>query len=150
MLTYQARAPIVASPDAVWSVLADVPHWDQWTPTVTRVEPLDGTTVAIGARFRVHQPRLRPTIWTVTTVQAPSHFTWEARTPGMLMVAEHMLRPVSPGQVEVVLSFHFGGVLGAIIGRLTASLVRSYLATEATSLRKRVESQRPNGGASSP
>ena len=54
------------------------------------------------------------------------------------MRAEHALQQRLPNQVEVVLQFHFRGPLGAVVGRLYASLVRSYLATEAAALSARV------------
>ena len=49
-----------ASPEVVWSVLADVEHWHNWTPTVIEVKALNGTGLKAGAKYRVVQPKLRP------------------------------------------------------------------------------------------
>ncbi len=59
--------------------------------------------------------------------------------PGMHMLAEHHVRAVNANQTEVTLSFAFQGFLGEIMGRLYRNMVESYIATEAQSLKKRVE-----------
>ncbi len=61
--------------------------------------------------------------------------------PGMLMVADHILKPVTANQTEVTLTFAFQGFLGEIIGRMYRATVESYIVTEAQSLKKRVEQQ---------
>ena len=138
MLRYQATASIEAPLEAAWHLLRDVLHWNTWTPTVTRVEALDGPDLAPGHRFRVEQPKLRPAIWSVTQVEASS-FSWESRAPGVRMLAEHTLESTTSGRLALTLGFSFQGVLGGLVGRLNRKLVESYLATEAASLRRRVE-----------
>lgn len=145
MLYYEASASIQAPLESVWRLLADVLHWNQWTPTVTQVEALDHPELSPGNRFRVHQPKLRPAIWSVTCVEAPSSFTWESRSPGVVMIADHTVERVASGHTGLTLSFSFKGVLGPVVGRLYKNLVESYLATEATSLRRRVEADVANG-----
>lgn len=139
MLTYESSASINAALEIVWRALSDVTHWDHWTPTVTKVQALDQSELGLGNRFKVHQPDLRPAIWSVTAIQTPSSFTWESRSPGMVMIAEHTLQRSAAGRTELTLRFSFRGVLGAIFGRLSKSLVEGYLATEAVSLRRHVE-----------
>jgi len=134
MLHYEASASIRAPREPVWLRLADVVHWNLWTPTVTLVEALDGSEIGLGRRFRVHQPKLRPAVWSVTLLEAPLRFTWEARAPGVVMVADHEVEELESGHTGVTLRFSFGGVLGGLVGRLYRKLVRSYLATEAASL----------------
>lgn len=138
MLTYQASTTINAPVPTVWPVLADVVRWNNWTPTVTKVEALEHSEIGLGRRFRVYQPKLQPTVWTVTALDAPSSFTWEARMPGLWMVAEHTLTAAA-NQTALVLKFSFGGALGFLVGKMYKSLIEDYLATEAASLRKRVE-----------
>jgi hypothetical protein len=60
--------------------------------------------------------------------------------PGMHMIAEHTVRAVSSNQTDVTLNFAFHGFLGEIIGRMYRNTVKSYIQTEAQSLKKRVES----------
>lgn len=139
MPTYSVSNTIIASPETVWKVLSDVAHWHEWTPTVTKVEVLDQPELKLGSRYKVYQPKLQPAIWIVTTFVPPSSFVWESSMPGIHMVAEHMLKQVSAEQTELTLTFTFKGWLGRIMGNLYRTTVESYIATEAQSLKKRVE-----------
>jgi len=143
MLRYEASASIRAPLESVWPVLFDVVRWNRWTPTILRVEALDGEGIAPGRRFRVHQPRLRPTIWRVISVEPPKSFTWEARAIGTRMTADHVLARTTPGETGLTLAFSFAGPLGGLVGRMTGRLVQSYLDTEATSLRRCSEGDAP-------
>lgn len=125
--------------ETVWLRLSDVLRWNQWTPTVTQVEALDRPELGLGNRYRVHQPKLRPATWSVTRLEAPLRFTWEARFPGVRMIADHSIERVSSGLAAVTLRFSFEGWLGPLVGRLNRKLVQSYLATEAACLRSAVE-----------
>lgn len=137
--TFESSIVIAAEAGAVGSVLSDVANWPNWLPTVTKVESLDGAAVAPGARFVVYQPRLRPATWKVTRLEAPREFVWEARSPGLHMLAEHAVTPQPPDASAVLLRFSFGGLLGGLMGRLFGSTVRDYLAREAAALKTRVE-----------
>jgi uncharacterized membrane protein len=139
MLVYQSQSVINAGSHRVWKVLADVARWPQWLPTVTRVVPLDGESIVVGARYRVEQPKLKPAVWTVTEVQDQRRFVWKADLPGIRMVAEHTIVEKAPEVSEVVLSFSFGGLLGGIMGRMLRSIVTGYLAQEAAALKHAVE-----------
>jgi len=142
MLTYEASTVIAAEASAVWHVLSDVADWPQWLPTVTKVTPLDGTSISPGSRFVVYQPKLRPTTWKITELEAPRRFVWEARSPGLLMVADHAIATHAPGSSAVLLRFSFGGLLGGLIGRLFRSITERYLAQEAAALKNTVERSR--------
>jgi uncharacterized membrane protein len=142
MITYESSTSIDAPAEAVWRVLSDVVQWPKWLPTVSRVEPLNGTSLRLGSRFVVHQPGLRPATWTVSEIDEPRRFAWVARSPGIRMVAEHDVTQDSSAISRVVLRFSFGGLLGGIVGRIFRNVTESYLAQEATSLKQRVESSR--------
>ena len=139
MPQYSTSISINANQESVWKVLSDIAHWHEWTPTVTKVEVLDTLELKLNNRYKVYQPKLQPAVWTVTVLTPPSNFNWESRMPGMLMLAEHIVRAISATQTEVTLSFAFQGFLGEIMGRLYRNLVESYIATEAQALKKRVE-----------
>ena len=141
MKLYSTSITINASQEAVWKELSKVAYWNEWTPTVTKVEALDGPELKLNNRYKLFQPKLQPAVWTVTVLTPPSNFTWEARLPGMLMLAEHNLRPISPNQIELILTFAFQGFLGELVGRLYRKTVESYLTIEAQSLKKRAENQ---------
>jgi len=92
MPTYESSTTVSATPEAVWRVLSDVAAWPEWLPTVSRVEPLDQGALRLGARFIVHQRKLRPVTWTVWHLVSLKSFTWVSRSPGMEMLAEHTVR----------------------------------------------------------
>jgi uncharacterized membrane protein len=131
---------INASQEAIWTILSDVSHWHEWTPTVTKVEVLDTPEIKLNNRYKVFQPKLRPAKWTVTLLTPPSNFTWESKTPGMHMVAEHILISKGTNQTELTLTFTFNGWLGKLIGRMYGKTAENYIQTEAQSLKKRIES----------
>lgn len=140
MPTYESSADIAADTSAVWRLLSDVASWPLWLPTVTKVVALDGNPLALGSRFVVHQPGLRPATWRVTELEAPSRFTWEARSPGLRMVARHSVVPREMGSSVVRLQFSFEGMLGGILGSLFRSVTERYLAQEAAALKASAES----------
>ncbi|MBV8821000.1 MAG: SRPBCC family protein [Acidobacteriaceae bacterium] len=139
MPTYVSSISIAAPRESVWRVLSDVVAWPAWLPTVTKVVPLDGTSLRLGSRFVVHQPKLRPAIWTVSEVEAPARFVWVARLPGVRMVAEHTITEDAAAGSMAELRFSFAGLLGDIVGRLFRRVTESYIAQEASSLKYKVE-----------
>jgi len=139
MPQYSSSISINASQETIWKVLSDVAHWNEWTPTVTRVEVLDAPELKLDNRYKVYQPKLQPALWSVTVLKPPSSFIWESKMPGMVMIAGHILKSMGTNQNELALTFSFHGALGAIIGRLYRKTVEDYLAIEARSLKTRVE-----------
>ena len=128
---------IPGPPDQIWAILADPLRWPEWTPTVSRVEALDGPTLAIGRRFRLEQPRLSPAVWTVTELEEGQSFTWVSRTPGVVATALHRLRAAEGDQTRVELAVQFSGPLGWLVGLVAGRLTQDYIQTEAEALAKR-------------
>jgi len=141
MKPYSTSITINASQEAVWKIFSDVTRWHEWTPTVTKVEVLDAPELKLGNRYKVFQPKLQPAVWTVTILTPPLKFTWESKTPGMHMVAEHILTSKGTNQTELTLTFTFNGWLGNLIGKMYGKMTEAYIQTEAQSLKKRVESK---------
>jgi carbon monoxide dehydrogenase subunit G len=123
-----------AHPAIVWKVLADVEHWREWTPTVLSIEPLTDLEFAVGARYRVVQPNLRPAIYEVTECVPECKFTWVQRFWGGAMIADHRIRQCDEG-AELELSFASTGPLGNILGKLFSRVISNYVGIEAESLR---------------
>ncbi|HEY8067740.1 MAG TPA: SRPBCC family protein [Burkholderiales bacterium] len=139
MPSYAASISIAAPRESVWRVLSAVASWPEWLPTVSSVQPLDGSPLEVGFQYTVHQPRLRPATWVVTELEPPSRFVWQARSPGLLMVAEHAVADSAPGNSHVTLRFSFEGLLGGPLGWLFRSVTEHYLSQEAASLKFKVE-----------
>jgi uncharacterized membrane protein len=139
MPSYDASVSIASAREPVWRVLATVTDWPTWLPTVSSVEALDGQQLALGARYRIIQPKLPPATWTVTNLEPPRRFAWESRSPGILVVADHIIEDASPGKSKVVLRISFSGWLSAPAGWFARSITESYLAQEAVALKLKVE-----------
>ncbi len=123
-------------------VLADVTQWHEWTPTITRIEPLSSGPFQQGSRFRISQPQLSPAVWEITTWEPFKGFAWESRGPGICMFADHLITVISDGESKVVLRMTFAGLVGNVVGRLYGKLTEKYLAQEAKSLKQRIEGGR--------
>ena len=135
MRRYLRVASIDAPREIVWRILSDVSAWAQWLPTVMRVEMLDGSALRPGARFIVHQPALRPAKWKVVEVDEPRSFKWEARFPGLRMVADHRVERVSATQSVVELEFTFDGYFAGVAAWAYADITQRYLGQEAAALK---------------
>ena len=138
MTKFSISLTINASQDSIWKILSDVAHWQEWTPTVTKVEVLDTPELKLGNRYKVTQPKLQPVVWTVTELNS-ANFTWESKSLGMHMVAEHVVKSISANQSEVTLTFAFNGWLGNLISKMYGKMTEEYIQTEARSLKKRAE-----------
>lgn len=134
-----ATTHIEAPRERVWALLADVAHWPDWLPTMTAVQPLGPAALAIGARYRITQPRLKPAVWTVVRLEPLRSFAWESRAPGVRASADHVLSPMPDGSTSVTLQIEFSGPLAVVARVLAGSLTRDYIAREAALLKQRVE-----------
>jgi carbon monoxide dehydrogenase subunit G len=133
------RFVTAARPETVWQVLADVEHWHDWTPTVQRIESLEGGGFRTGARYRVVQPKLQAAVYEVTACIPDQVFTWVHRLPGGEMIADHRITTRNE-QTEVELSFSSKGLVGDVISLLFSRTIRKFVATEASSLKRKCES----------
>ena len=129
---------IQAPPDRVWAAVRDIEHWNEWTPTITSIRPLDHVPIAVGTRAIVRQPKLLPARWQVTEVDEGRSFTWVTDGPGILVTARHSIEDTANGS-RVTLSLDFAGPLGLLAAHLTRGLNTRYLDLEARGLKKHVE-----------
>ena len=128
---------IDAPPGTVWKVMTDVERWPEWTASVTSIQRLEDGPLVVGSTARVKQPRLLPTVFTVTAVDDRS-FTWVTRSAGVAVTAWHVVEPSEHGS-RATLALEFSGLLGRIVGRLTRSLTTRYVGLEAEGLKRRSE-----------
>jgi uncharacterized protein YndB with AHSA1/START domain len=141
-MEFSITTDVDASPDRVFAVMTDIEKWPEWTPTVTRVERLDGSSLplALNNRIRIVQPKVPPAEWTVTALEAGRGFRIVSRAPGATVVANHWIEPLRDGKgSRVTLSVTFSGWLGKVIARLMRGLNERYLAQEAAGLKRRSE-----------
>lgn len=135
---FQISVDIEALPRIVWSVMADVERWHEWTASVRGIRLIDPGPLRIGSRALIRQPRFPPALWKVTAIETERGFTWKSGLPGMWVHAHHSIAPVEGG-TRVTLTLHYQGVLGRILGNLTRGITHRYLEYEATGLKARSE-----------
>ena len=139
MSDFRHVVEIKVSPQRAWETLLDVEHWPEWTTSVTRVQRLEIGPLTLGSRTRIHQPKLMPAVWCVTSLDEDRRtFAWTARSLGIKVIARHQVEPTKTG-CRVTLSIHYAGLLGAFFARFYRDLNWDYLAREGNGLRKRCE-----------
>lgn len=148
MRQLQRKEQIGASIHRVWSILADIERWPEWTASVTRIEQIDLPPLGPGSRVRIHQPKLRPAVWVVTAWEPERRFVWEAAAgPGVTLIGSHVLIDCEEG-CEVILGLRFDGWFGGLAGLLKGRLAERYQRCEGEGLKAR--SQNPLQGYARP
>jgi hypothetical protein len=125
----------------VWDVYADVERWPTWTESVTAVEPLDGTGLAVGRRFAITQPRFPRLIWEVTSVDAGTGWEWRQRSPGGTTLAHHRIEAIGAGRARVTQGVDQRGPIGVVVGLVVRRLTRRYLDMESQGLKSAAEAR---------
>ena len=99
MSDFRYEVEIRVPPSRVWSVLLDVERWPEWTTSVTRIQRMEVGPISMGSRARIWQPRLRPAVWCVTSLDEKRRiFAWTTRAFGLKIIGRH--------QVEAVTELH--------------------------------------------
>lgn len=114
--TLKIEAPV----ERVWELTLDVESWPDHTPTMTSVERLDRSPIAVGSAVRIKQPAQRARIWTVSDLEPGRRFAWSTRTMGTTMTGTHTLVPSDSGTTQILsvdIEGRFSRLVGALIGR---------------------------------
>ena len=103
-------------------------------------EPAPGPAapLRLGHVHLVTQPRRRPTSYTVEDLVDGRSFSWASGNQAMRQQADHEVVLAGEG-CFVTLSFEMSGTLGNLLSNLAASRIRSFVDTEAASLKARCE-----------
>ena len=134
----QHTVTIAAPPERVWAILVDIERWPERIPTVSTVERLDDGPLTVGSKTRLSQPRLPEGVWTVTELTDGSAYTWESKSPGVTVVASHLVEPHADGS-RLTLSVAISGVLSGVGWLMSRSLTKQYVETEAASIKQVAE-----------
>ncbi len=134
---YEVSVDIDAPAERVWTVLDDVVHWPQWTPTIEEVRLLEDKPFELGSKARVKQPKMNAMIWQVTESEPGRSFVWQTKGAGFRIVAGHYIDPKS----SVRLTIDLTGPLAPLLSLISGKRIRQYVDTEGASLKKHCESQ---------
>jgi uncharacterized membrane protein len=142
----QGASIVIDAPiDVVWSVFTDVERWPTWASSFTSVELINGP-MRLGAKARIHQPRLPTVVWEVTKWEPGRSWTWTATSPGARTEASHVLTRSGAGTIAEQ-SITVAGPIGRLAAFLWRSLTLRYLAIEAAGLKERSEQVAATSGA---
>jgi len=131
---------IEATPEQVWAVLSDVPHWPDWTPTMTSVRRLDDGPFGVDSAAEIRQPKLPRNVWRVTRYEPGRRFEWATAGPGLVTRGDHLVEPLAGGRSRLTLVLESTGALSGLVWLLLGSLTRRYVSLEASSLKRHCES----------
>jgi len=134
MRSFEVHEQIAAPIEIAWTRMVAVESWPDWLPTVRSVEALQPGPFAVGARYRLRQPRLPAAVWRVTELVPGRSFAWESRTPGTVTLGEHILQPRGPDACSVHLRLTLRGPISGLAAWIGGRLIRDYIALEARSL----------------
>jgi uncharacterized protein YndB with AHSA1/START domain len=130
---------INASEERVWAALTDVEHWPDWTSSMTSVARIDSGSFGVGSQARIKQPKLGTMTWTVTDLAPGQSFVWEAKRPGLTLVAGHYLSPGDGGTVNLKLTVEQKGLVGRLFEPLTEQSAKRHVQLEAEGHKRRAE-----------
>ncbi|ORB85647.1 polyketide cyclase [Mycobacterium kansasii] len=134
------REEVVHAPAArVWGLLVDVEGWPAWTKSMRQIKRLEEGPLTVGSRSRVAQPKGRPMVWTVTSLEPMRRFTWVAGQPGLSIEAVHRIDEDGDG-VRTTLELSMAGPLAWLADLIAGSRVRSYVDMESNGLKRAAES----------
>ncbi len=139
MKAYEASSVISSSPEAIWDVLVDGPHWTDWDSAVVRV---DGR-IALGEKVTVY-PEVNPDRgFPVRVVEftPAERMVWRGGMPLGLFsgTRTYTLTGQADGRVRFDLREEYTGPLAGLIGRSIPDLAPSFTRF-ADGLKHRVES----------
>jgi uncharacterized protein YndB with AHSA1/START domain len=130
---------INAPPERVWKTMIDVERWPDYMPHFRSVEWLSEGSMTPGARAKVTPVGFYGTAWEATEVTPPASFTWGTDVmPGILLVAGHVIEPVSEG-ARLTLTLRSSGALAALLSPIVSWTFRRNLRLESEALKQRCE-----------
>ncbi|WP_194898534.1 SRPBCC family protein [Catenulispora pinisilvae] len=138
-MKFRTAIDIDATPATVWRTLTDVESWPKWTASMTSVERLQKGELGQGSTARVTQPKLKPTVYTVTEYDAGKSFVWEMKATGVKVSAVHVVEAVGEGHARMTLGIEQTGALSGLISLLLGKRTRQYVQMEAEGLKKAAE-----------
>ncbi len=131
---------IQAPPTLVWAATEDLENWPVWTPTMLRVDKSTAGVIRVGSLFRVKQPGLPESTWTITSLTNGEHLSWETRRVGLRMAATHDVCGDGHG-TRSTLGLKIFGPFGRMLWPLIRARAQRFLEQENQGLKQFCESR---------
>jgi hypothetical protein len=129
---------IRAQPEHIFKVLTDIEQWNQWTKSIIDISFVGSGGLKVGAKIKVLQPQLPPAVWTITEISKNKSLTWEKRSFGLKMIANHIIEE-SNKETIVKLQIIYQGFMARFFYKLSSALTKRYMTMEITGLKERCE-----------
>lgn len=134
--TVNIDAPV----ELVWELTLDVEAWPKHTPTMSEVQRVEQSPIAVGSAVRIKQPAQRARVWTVSELEPGRRFSWSTRTMGTAMTGTHALVATASGTTQT-LSIDIEGRLSRLVGALIGRPIAKAIATENLGFKAAAENQ---------
>ena len=143
MIDVKVSGTVRATPDAIFSFLADFENWPHWQSDMKTTELVEGERGQQGARYHYVSKAMGQTFDSTVRIvraDAPREVAFEGEWTGMLRPSGHYLVEPAPEGSWVTLNPHpeargFGKVMAPLIGMMIKRYNREHL----EDLRKAVE-----------
>jgi hypothetical protein len=111
MKSYSATTKIQASPDTIWGILTDAPHYPAWEPGVDHIEGTIAPGQKVTAYIKANPKQAFPA--RVTEFVPGRRMTWTGGMPLGLFkgVRTFTLNPQGDGAIEFTIREEFSGPL---------------------------------------
>jgi uncharacterized membrane protein len=139
-MRFEVVREVGVSAEDLWEVVSAVESWPSWTDSISSVRLVSTGPLGAGSQIRVKQPGMPAMTWHVERWEPGSGFAWVARTPGLRVVADHLVTIAGERQSQLTLVVEYQGVLAGAVGRLWGKRTRRFMDMEAEGLKGRAES----------
>jgi hypothetical protein len=126
MKQFSASTTINASPEKIWSIITDGPHYPEWDPSAIRIEGTIAAGEKLKAFTKLSPNRAFPV--KVTEFTPGRKMTWVGGMPLGLFkgVRTFALTPTGNGTVDFSLDEVFSGPLLPLIGRTIPDMSKTF------------------------
>jgi uncharacterized membrane protein len=137
-MRWENTVTIDAPAERVWDLTIDVTAWPSFTPTVTKLDRLDGGPMRVGSAARIKQPGQPTSVWTVTTLVPGREFAWQTKRMGVTMSGSHLVERTDSG-CRNTLAVEVTGPGARPFGLLFGALIRKAIATENEAMKAKAQ-----------
>lgn len=126
MKFFTASTNIKASPDTIWTIITDAPHYPDWDPGVIRIEGTIAPNEKITAYSKISPDRAFPV--KVVEFVPGQKMVWSSGMPLGLFKGERTfsLTPQDDGSTDFVLREEFTGLLAPLITKSIPDLTQTF------------------------